>query len=310
MVPLGTRIRSVNMSVGAAGMAIFFVLSGLLITRSLLKDAHVRPFIIKRLFRIVPLVYVLLVIIIAPQRPGWNYIIANGCFFANSSESTLTLAPHLWSLSVEMQFYAFAAGMTALFGQKWLKLRIVGTLVLLVTASRVWNQHTTGVHTFDRVDEILAGVCLAIALDSGRLQALRRTPGWAIAVLLVLLLACTDEWVQRTIPALSYARPYIAAAMVGASLFCAGGSMTTFLSLPVLKYFARISFALYVIHGVSYMGWMGTGDLIVRYTKRAVALIGSIALADASTRHFDGPISTFGHRLAAQLTARSAGHGT
>jgi len=309
MLPFGTHARSVNQAVGAAGMAIFFTLSGLLITRSLLADARPAPFLVKRLFRILPLVFLFVALYIAPQQPGWRYIVANVAFYANSSESYLTLAPHLWSLSLEMQFYAFAAAMTLVFGGRWLRPIPVLALTLAVTAGRIWHHTVVGIGTFDRIDEILVGASLAVLIHAGWLTQCRWANRWTLGLLFTLLLGCTDIAVRTYLPILAYARPYLAATLVGALLLSAPVPGLGFMTGPVLRYTARVSFALYVIHRVTYMGWMGTGDVVARYAKRAFALLLTFILAHLSTTYFESPITAYGHRLAKRFgKARPAAH--
>ncbi|WP_304234017.1 acyltransferase [Jiulongibacter sediminis] len=106
------------------GVCMFFVLSGFLITRILLKakekDAiagkghgfSIRQFYIRRTIRIFPLYYltlaVLFILNIEPVRSkiGWlaSYMSNNYIAF---HESWLGSVDHLWSLAVEEQFYLF-----------------------------------------------------------------------------------------------------------------------------------------------------------------------------------------------------------
>ena len=55
LLPIGPKRFELNAAVAAAGMAIFFTLSGFLITRFLLQRPAVLDFLSRRIFRIVPL---------------------------------------------------------------------------------------------------------------------------------------------------------------------------------------------------------------------------------------------------------------
>src|SRR5690348_1409993 len=55
LLPIGPKSLKLNEAVAAMGMALFFTLSGFLITRFLAAEhATVRVFVIRRFFRIVP----------------------------------------------------------------------------------------------------------------------------------------------------------------------------------------------------------------------------------------------------------------
>jgi peptidoglycan/LPS O-acetylase OafA/YrhL len=55
LLPLGPKAWQLNATAGPMGMALFFTLSGFLITHFLLNHAGVLDFLIRRFFRIVPL---------------------------------------------------------------------------------------------------------------------------------------------------------------------------------------------------------------------------------------------------------------
>jgi peptidoglycan/LPS O-acetylase OafA/YrhL len=57
MLPLGPKPLRINETTGAMGMSLFFALSGFLITSTLIRNADVCEFMIKRLARIIPLAY-------------------------------------------------------------------------------------------------------------------------------------------------------------------------------------------------------------------------------------------------------------
>lgn len=99
---------------GAFGVQSFFVISGFLIT-SLLQDEHLRSgsislkaFYTRRAFRILPaaLTYMLVIGLLFPQaRHDLLYAVTyTACYHMRPSSEVLF---HLWSLSVEEQFYLF-----------------------------------------------------------------------------------------------------------------------------------------------------------------------------------------------------------
>ncbi|MFN2309989.1 MAG: acyltransferase family protein [Gammaproteobacteria bacterium] len=99
---------------GDKGVDMFFVLSGFLITRALLREFDARDrvdyprFIRNRLLRIVPLYIVVLVLAVAIGMPNREYFWANLLFVNNLLDFERMLIPWSWSVTVEMQFYLLA----------------------------------------------------------------------------------------------------------------------------------------------------------------------------------------------------------
>ena len=62
LLPLGPKAWALNETAGPMGMALFFTLSGFLITRFLLKHASIPDFLIRRTFRIVPLAWLSMIV--------------------------------------------------------------------------------------------------------------------------------------------------------------------------------------------------------------------------------------------------------
>jgi peptidoglycan/LPS O-acetylase OafA/YrhL len=100
-------------SYGALGVFIFFVLSGYLITNLLLREhertgtVSLRDFYIRRAFRIFPaaLVFLTVVIILFWHQMRWFHILAALLYVANMDLTRPWIFGHLWSLSIEEQFY-------------------------------------------------------------------------------------------------------------------------------------------------------------------------------------------------------------
>jgi len=98
---------------GELGVNIFFVLSGYLITNLLLREYErtstisLREFYIRRAFRIFPAAFVFLAVVIPLywHQMRWYHIAAALFYVANMDLSRPWIFGHLWSLSIEEQFY-------------------------------------------------------------------------------------------------------------------------------------------------------------------------------------------------------------
>jgi peptidoglycan/LPS O-acetylase OafA/YrhL len=210
---------------GFLGVDVFFVISGYLITSLLLREfrhgGHVRlgRFWLRRARRLLPAVGVLIAVtmvaaaIVEPDRidqlrgdaiaslayfANWHFILGHQSYFERFQRPSLFT--HLWSLSVEEQFYlfwplAFAAGMK-LFGRGRLLLGVLaGALASVALAwvlfdpggdtSRVY--YGTDTHAVG----LLAGVALALVWSPIELRRRRTGPlvGPVLDVVGVLALA-------------------------------------------------------------------------------------------------------------------------
>ncbi len=100
-------------SYGSLGVFVFFVLSGYLITNLLLREhertssINLRMFYMRRAFRIFPAAFVFLAVVVALywRQMQWYHIAAAFFYVANMDLSRPWIFGHLWSLSIEEQFY-------------------------------------------------------------------------------------------------------------------------------------------------------------------------------------------------------------
>jgi peptidoglycan/LPS O-acetylase OafA/YrhL len=100
-------------SYGALGVNVFFVLSGYLITKLLLREyersstINLREFYVRRAYRIFPAAFVFLAVVIALywRQIRWYHAAAAVFYVANMDVARPWMFGHLWSLSIEEQFY-------------------------------------------------------------------------------------------------------------------------------------------------------------------------------------------------------------
>jgi peptidoglycan/LPS O-acetylase OafA/YrhL len=293
LLPLGPSRWEMNEAVAAMGMVIFFTLSGFLITSFLSRGADLRVFIIRRFFRIAPLAWVVMIVLLIMNHSPAKAWVANLLFYANLPPYYLVPGGgHLWSLCVEVQFYLGITLFVMIARQRGLIL--LPLIALGITLLRIVDHQYINIITWFRIDEILAGGILALVHGGwygSKPQSVLASisPYWLLP--LVLLSAHPAAGI------LNYARPYLAAALVGATLFNGPVRLGHLLESRPARYIAEISYALYIFHGALNAGWLGSGSKVVKYAKRPLLLAVTFALAHVSTFRFEQPCIALAKRL-------------
>lgn len=302
LFPLGPARFRMNEAVAASGMVLFFILSGFLITRFLSENADLRVFVIRRFFRIVPVAWLAMLIVLGMAGADGHAYLTNLLFVANLPTISLVHGgSHLWSLCVEMQFYVGIALLVAVTGRRGLYL--VPLICLGVTVYRASVGAEIDIVTWRRVDEILAGGILALAYG-GWFGA---WPAWLLGrVNVYLMLPVLLASAHPAFGPLNYARPYIAMLTVGASLYNSPPLLRRLFETRAMAYIATVSYAVYIIHGVLRITWLDEGSKLIRYAKRPLLLAATFALAHLSTFYYERPCIA----LAKRLTGVRRGQGT
>src|SRR5438270_11570944 len=164
------------------GVRIFFIISGYLITTLLLKEhaqtatIRLREFYLRRAYRILPaaFVFMAIVFVIFWRDLRWYHMAAAALYVTNFDFSHPWFLGHLWSLSVEEQFYFLWPGVL----KNWHRHRVAILLgvVAFAPAFRV-ACHFLGMHgradeMFPAVADILAVGCL-LAVFAARLPQIK-----------------------------------------------------------------------------------------------------------------------------------------
>lgn len=313
LLPLGPKVLQLNVAAGLFGMVLFFNLSGFLITHFLLHRTDVLDFLIRRLFRILPLVwlYMAFVLLVYPvfgpgSSPGFSLgsslvsgetWLAHMLFYANYPPKPLIPATdHLWSICVEIHFYLGIALLVALLKKKGLML--LPFLGIGFTLLRVMNDMHFSVITHFRIDEILAGAVLALVYNDKLGKGLREflSQGSALLLLPLLVVTCLPD-----AGFLNYLRPYVAAALIGVTLFNPQSRLVPLLSTRFLVYIASISYALYVIHMFLMTSWLGSGEGLEKYAKRPLLFLTLFFAAHISTFYYEKRWIALGRRISEKL---------
>lgn len=178
----------------ATGVRVFFVISGYLITTILLNEQQrtstisLRTFYIRRAYRIFPaaLFFVFAMTIAYWRDLRWYNIAAAFLYVANFDVSRPWIFGHLWSLSVEEQFYFLWPGIL----KRWYNHRVailLGVVVLAPAGQAIlyfFKFAGGNIGAFPGVAGNLAAGCL-LAMFAPRLPRIR--PAFAVAMLLAVL---------------------------------------------------------------------------------------------------------------------------
>lgn len=262
---------------GFVGVDVFFVISGYLITGLLLHrldsgNYSTIDFYVARIRRIFPALFAMLLVcsvIGAFALPPDEYaelgstLLSTALFYSNYEFNRLSdyfggaaeLKPllHTWSLSVEEQFYVVFPLLLVLLrraGNRRLTLVLVG----LACVSLLYSIRTTNLYpslafysTLTRAFELLCGAIVASRRPlplPGRLPQAAALAG--LALIAISLLSYSRD---TAFPGLHVVAPAGGTALV--LLAGHGGGMTwvgSVLSWPVLRWFGRISYSLYLWH--------------------------------------------------------------
>lgn len=287
LLPVGPKILKLNGAAGSMGMALFFTLSGFLIVRFLAEGMPVGSFAARRLARIVPLSWAAIVMLTVMGDVDGRIVLRYLSFTANLPPIVaLPGGEQLWSLCVEMQFYAAVILLCLLPGRRGLYL--VPVLCLIVTGLKIAADEKVSIVTWYRVDEILAGGTVALIYCGWFGEWPRRFLGrLSVWPMLIFLLATSHSLAGPV----QYLRAYAGAAVIGVSLFNTPWLIARVLQTRTMAYIADISYALYIFQGVLLATWLGVGEGLVRYLKRPLLFAALFLLAHLSTFYFERPIT-------------------
>lgn len=168
---------------GNFGVRVFFVISGFLITGLMLEERDqrgsisLRDFYVRRAYRILPAAYVFMFAMIAAHWHAltWSSILSALTYSSNYFHDEHWVLGHLWSLSVEEQFYLLWPLILVMFFRK--RLWVVASLLLSGPPLRVlfwmlWGYRAVE-HPFPVVMDTLAAGC-ALAMLQPQLLRLDR----------------------------------------------------------------------------------------------------------------------------------------
>jgi len=257
---------------GWAGVVLFFILSGFLITSILLttrdQPHYFHNFHARRALRIWP-VYLLLMAVVylnAPWFVGASISIAIrtapwlAYIFCVQNLFHLTLPPAMeptWALAIEEQYYFVWAPVVKILRRPWmLAVVLAGALVLSPALRLGHHAWLTPTHTLIHLDGIALGSMMALGMHTLRLS--RRTWLWMGIAAFVVGIAAAGTIAGGTAfldSALAVGFGGLILALIAST--GARNPVNAVLRSGPLRFYGRISYGLYMSHIVVfiYFGW-------------------------------------------------------
>lgn len=265
---------------GWTGVDLFFVLSGFLISGTLLDSrgspSYFQNFYWRRALRILPLYYLAVAVAFWVLRPS---VVATEqiWYWLHISNWRTAFQPHLygrvthfWSLAIEEQFYLVWPVVVFLCPERRLWKVCVGVILgALVFRNLPWLQTLNSVHqeflyrlTPSRADALAWGGLVAVIVRSRALSHIRTRLGFVAtaslagltAVLLITYVRSHEPLVMFSVDSAEMTR--VGYFFIDASFAClilwaylrAGTKAASALRFPLLVSFGKYSYCMYIVH--------------------------------------------------------------
>ena len=314
---------------GRTGVDLFFVLSGYLITRILLTNKtsprYFSAFYGRRAFRILPVYFVMVAIYLSGislkhsepvlfggNLPWWSYVVGLQNFWmaADQSYGALWLAG-TWSLAIEEQFYLLFPLIVYLAPRSMLPRLLIAILVFCPIARAISYGlgDNLGFHVLApmRADILAIGALIAWVEISGpvsaRVRRLVRVALWASVGFFPVFAFLLGR--NTIFHMASWGYSYLVVlfgAIVFSVLQAQGSRRLAFLRSRAAAFFARISYALYLVHTnvlVMTLLVFGSARTITMpwgAALTALAFAISISICVVSYRFLEAPLIRSAHR--------------
>lgn len=312
--PIQTEAHWANLfkaalSFGTYGVDLFFVLSGFLITGILFKNHGagdlLKVFWIRRIVRIMPLyvgfliaMYLICAFVVPDNMtkvPIWAYFLYLQNFFLASGISPNSFGFDItWSLVIEEHFYLIFPFLIAWAPRKYhLRIILAGCCIGLPMRLLVhpWLEshydlvRLNSLFLTGRIDQLCGGACLAYMLH-GRIPLSNRpfSPVFAIAAWMLVGILYALKIREHLITGI--------AGVLTLGTLIKGGcpAFVKFFESRVLRFFGRISYALYLFHSPVFWYFHHHLTGVASFFGVLLGAVLAIVFAWTSTRFFEEPL--------------------
>jgi peptidoglycan/LPS O-acetylase OafA/YrhL len=237
-----------------SGVRMFFVISGYLITTILIKEhartstINLREFYIRRAYRILPaaLVFMLFATVAYWRELRWIDVGAMFLYLQNYEAVTPWMVGHLWSLSVEEQFYFLWPSVL----RRWYRHK-VAILLAVIAIAPVYSAMCYhfklldgGYGTFPAVADNLAIGCL-LAIFASKFPRINYWAALAMLIAVILIPYYPAVTPVRTLFELFVLWPIMNCSMAGLLLHVVQ-TPYRFLNIAPVVWLGKISYSLYL----------------------------------------------------------------
>lgn len=275
---------------GDAGVILFFVISGFLISGILMDTPDIKRFYIRRFLRILPIYYLLVIILRPGAKDFWWVVTYTHNWITFIPEHNIS---HFWSLCVEEQFYLIWPWLvvyTPNAKRVWLFTITIATS-LMYKATLVYLDHKAlAIYgTLGCMDQLSLGALTAWMLRNTSRDTYAR---YLKTVLLLgaipfIFIGSANLVLWKFVIAL------ICVPLVGSSVFPYPPKLQAIFRWAPLQYAGRISYGLYLYHLPVWhaLPWMSYRHTYGYWVCWLAYLVATFAVASLSWYAFERPIN-------------------
>lgn len=301
------------------GVLLFFVLSGFLITGLLYRErvatgkVNFRFFYIRRILRLAPAFLLFIVVTLVLMRIGWitdvtvREVLECLLYVRNIFGHSQTLG-HIWSLSLEEQFYLLWPLSFSLLALKRSPAIVLGTCLPLM----LWRglaihaqlfSYSSGVYyerPYFRFDSILIGAFLILWVSTSARavsllsRMLSKIPALLLWLVLVVWTMFAESWTHAWYLSIQELLVTLCLAQV---VLHNRGALGKFMRLPALRYCGTISYSLYLWQQLFLVTAVPSWGPLRRFPLEFIL---PFSIAAASYQFIEKPILRWKDRLAPQ----------
>jgi len=310
---------------GHLGVRLFFVISGFLITGILLQErlgseaasrrTLIKAFYIRRALRIFPAYYTMLFLGLVLSVEGvretllWHLTYTSNLFYAMQSDWEPWTTVHLWTLSVEEQFYLVWPTVLLFLPRRWLLPALAGAILFAIGF-----RHAVGIMwpLGNHRDTLMPAMMDALALG-GLLSAAPLLLNWGAAErkrLALVLAALSVPALGLILGPWGEAVPYavgdfLATIPMACAVLAARNGLPGLagkaLDNKVTRYLGKISYGIYLWHlfalAALYKLVPGFGDAPLGPVKFLIGSAAAIGLAALSWHYLEQPLNALKWRF-------------